>query len=230
MMMTTNWENIGVKEGGNNNNKEIKYLKFEEGTTIIRLLDEAPVSYYSHWITTANKGKGVGIACTGKGCPVCKVIAEERKLKVPYNKMTYNKPIKHMINVLVKKINGTDVNEVMLLEAGNGIFGSIKDQITLLTTMGYEPDLTAIDLIINRTGKGFGDTKYSVICNPATVKPLTEEEKALEKYDLFKVKPDLDNGQVIDLIAGKSLDEVCGNAEETEDSQPELDLSGSLPF
>ena len=36
MMMTTNWENIGVKEGGNNNNKEIKYLKFEEGTTIIR--------------------------------------------------------------------------------------------------------------------------------------------------------------------------------------------------
>ena len=36
MMMTTDWNNIGVKEGGNNN-KEIKYLKFEEGTTIISL-------------------------------------------------------------------------------------------------------------------------------------------------------------------------------------------------
>ena len=35
MMMTTDWNNIGVKEGGNNN-KEIKYLKFEEGTTINR--------------------------------------------------------------------------------------------------------------------------------------------------------------------------------------------------
>ena len=230
MITKTDWSNIGVKEDKENKLQEVKYLKFEEGTTIIRLLDDAPVSYYAHWIPHANKGKGCGVACIGKDCPICKVIAQERKLKVEYNKMSYTKPMKHMINVLVKKVNGKDVNEVMLLEAGNGIFGSIKDQMTLLSTMGMSTDLTAIDLIVNRTGKGFGDTKYSVMCNPASIKPLTEEEKNLEKYDLFSVKPELNAEQILQMMDGKSLDEVVNGTTEEENSDIELDLSTELPF
>lgn len=204
------WTNVGTKEGAGDK-KEVKYVKFPVGLSIIRVLDVAPRSRFTHWIGKANSGKGVGIDCIGKNCPICEVIKMERKEKLP-NK-TYTSKMTHSINVLVKKLGAQDVNEVMVLEQGNGLFGQIKDQMTLLAGMGLSPDLRNVDLMVNRTGTGFNDTKYSVMVNQMNMKELTDAEKALEKYDLKEIKPTLDSNQIIDLMTGKSLDEVCNVSE-----------------
>ena len=173
------------------------------------MLDIAPYSRYCHWIPSANNGKGVGIDCIGKDCPICKVIQTEKREKLKIR--TYNNKMTHSINVLVKKLGGQDVNEVMVLEQGNGLFGQIKDQMTLLAQMGMSPDLRNVDIIVNRTGTGFNDTKYSVMVNQMTMKPLSAEEQALEKYDLKEIKPKLNADQVIQLMNGKSLEDVCSS-------------------
>ena len=208
------WNNVGAN--GGSEKKEVKYVKFPVGTSVIRLLDVAPYSRPTHWISKANNGKGVGIDCIGKNCPICEVIRTEKKEKLQTK--TYTSKMTHSINVLVKKLGGQDVNEVMVLEQGNGLFGQIKDQMTLLAQMGMSPDLRNVDIVINRTGTGFSDTKYSVMVNQMTMKPLTEEEKALEKYNLEEIKPKLNEAQVIMLMNGKSLDEVCTDEFKEEDN------------
>lgn len=227
MEMMNGWESVGTKEG-QGEGKEVKYIKFPEGVSIIRLLDEAPRSYWQHWIGKAQNGKGCGIACIGKTCPICEIIKQEKANKSKTR--TYTAKMTHSINVLVKKLGTQELNEVMVLEQGNGLFGQIKDQMTMLQTMGMSTDLRNVDLIVNRTGSGFNDTKYSVMVNMSTAKPLTEEEKALEKYELTEIKPKLDREQVIELMSGKSLDEVCKTDESIEPAEiseevPEVDFS-----
>lgn len=226
--MTKGWENVGTKQG--ENASEVKYLKFPEGTSSIRLLDEAPISSWTHWVPSANKGKGVSIKCIGKECPICQIIKTEKAMKVK-NK-TYTAKMTHNMNVLVRKLGGQDTNEVMVLEGGNAIFGQIKDQMTLLQTMGMSTDLRNVDLIVQRTGTGFNDTKYSVMANAMTAKPLTAEEQALEKYDLNAIKPNLSKEQILELIDGKSLDEVCkqDSEEEEVDMEEAPFLEGALPY
>ena len=202
------WSNVGAN-GGGAEKKEVKYVKFPVGASVIRVLDVPPYSRFTHWIPSANNGKGVGIDCIGKDCPICKVIQTEKREKLKIR--TYNNKMTHSINVLVKKLGGQDVNEVMVLEQGNGLFGQIKDQMTLLAQMGMSPDLRNVDIIVNRTGTGFNDTKYSVMVNQMTMKPLSAEEQALEKYDLKEIKPKLNADQVIQLMNGKSLEDVCSS-------------------
>lgn len=221
MEMMNGWSNVGAKEG-QGEGKEVKYVKFPEGTSIIRLLDEAPRSYWQHWIGKAQNGKGCGIACIGKDCPICEIIKKEKAEKAKVR--TYTAKMTHSINVLVKKLGTQDLNEVMVLEQGNGLFGQIKDQMTMLQTMGMSTDLRNVDLIVNRTGSGFSDTKYSVMVNAMSAKPLTEEEKALEKYDLTEIKPKLNREQVLELMNGKSLDEVC----KTEETLEPADISNEV--
>lgn len=224
--MANGWENVGAKEreGGKS---EVKYLKFPVGTSIIRILDEAPVSSWTHWIGSANKGKGVSVNCIGKDCPICKVIKAEKALKSKTK--TYTAKMTHSINVLVKQL-GTEqnINEVMVLEGGNAIFGQIKDQMTMLQTMGLSTDLRNIDLVVQRTGTGFNDTKYSVMANAMSAKPLTDAEKELPLYNLEEIKPALNAEQILDLMDGKSLDEVIVK-DEVQEETPEP-VIGEMPF
>jgi hypothetical protein len=64
----------------------------DEHRTIIRVLDETPEVFWSHYVPkghkafpNANKGKGISVVCQGRdACPVCKwnVDNEEDKLRV----------------------------------------------------------------------------------------------------------------------------------------------------
>ena len=65
----------------------------------------------------------------------------------------------HSINVLVKKLGTQDLNEVMVLEQGNGLFGQIKDQMTMLQTMGMSTDLRNVDFI---NAKNFEQNLFKV--------------------------------------------------------------------
>lgn len=210
----TSWNMVGNSNEGNDK-KEINYLKFQEGTTILRVLDEAPYSRWTHWLgAPANGGKGVGVDCIGKGCPVCEIIAKEKAQGIERSKMKYSSKMTHSINVLVRKQDGS--KEVSVLEQGNGLFGQLKDVMTMMGSAGMTPDLRNMDIMINRSGTGFNNTKYSVMPLMNKVAPLTQDELALEKYNLSELKPKLEAYQIIQIMNGSKFDEVVGGEKETE--------------
>lgn len=216
------WNEVGNEQ--NTEKKEVNYLKFPEGATTIRVLDEVPYSRWTHWLPApANGGKGVGIDCIGDGCPVCAKIAMEKARGVDRANMKFSSKKTHSINVLVRKPSG---DELAILEAGNGIFGNLKDVMVMMGTAGMQPDLRSIDVLVNRTGTGFSNTKYSVMGLMHKVSPLTAEELAIEKYDLNELKPKLTPEQIVAVMEGAKLDEIT----KSEGSAPQTNNAPVVDF
>lgn len=212
--MENSWNTVGNSEG--TEKKEVNYIKFPEGATIIRLLDKAPVTQWTHWLKApANGGKGVGVVCIGKSCPVCALMAKEKAQNVAKENRAYTSKKTHMINILIKKSDGT--KEVALLEQGNGLFGQLKDAMVMMASAGLEPDLTSVDIMVNRTGTGFSNTKYSVMPLMNKLSPLTAEELAMEKYDLATVKPILTAEQIIAVSNGAKLEDIAKENDSSND-------------
>lgn len=193
---------------GNSNNSgsasEVKYLKLKPGVTKIRVLDEEPFSRWTHWIQAANSGKGLSVDCLGKGCPVCAEIAKDKKAKATKR---YNSTKSHAINILArsfKTLQGVETslnNEVNILDKGNKIFTG------LLACMSNMGDLRNYDVTITQVGEDFGSITQTVMPTfPPS--PLTDEEKALPKYDLLTLKKSFTAEQVVALMNGGTLDAV----------------------
>lgn len=218
------WNEVGTEQIGEK--KEVNYLKFPVGATTIRVLDEAPYSRWTHWLPApANGGKGVGIDCIGEGCPVCAKIAMEKARGIDRANMKFSSKKTHSINVLVRKPDGND--ELAILEAGNGIFGNLKDVMVMMGTAGMQADLRMLDVLVNRTGTGFNNTKYSVMGLMNKVSPLTEKEKLIEKYNLNELKPKLTAEQIVAVMEGAKLDEIAkqeGSAPQTNNA-PVVDFT-----
>lgn len=217
-----------TETNNNTEKKEIEYLKFEEGVTVLRILDEEPLSRWTHWIKEANGGKGVGIYCTNdKTCPICKVNAQEKKEGLKPSERTYRTSMSHSINVLVKTVNGKEVNKVMVLEKGNGLFGQLHSQMAMLSASGLSPDLRLVDLIINKTGTGL-NTKYTVMPNMRKIYSLDDSEMKLEKYDLEQLKPALTAEQITDLMGGANFNDVIGTNNDTENEVASSDTNADI--
>lgn len=184
-----------INNGNNSGAKEVKYVKFPVGKTKLRVLDAEPYSRWTHWIPQANNGKGMSVDCIGKGCPVCALIADDKKNK---RDKRYRASKSHAINVLVREQGSNPVNEVMIMDKGNSIFGMMAD------LMGEMGDLRNFDITVTRRGESLGDITYTVLpVYPPT--PLTAEEIALEKYDIKELRKPLTAEQVNTLLAGGSL-------------------------
>lgn len=208
------WENIGTD--AKEKKSEIPYVKFPQGQTLIRILDDAPYSRWTHWLTKANAGKGLSVDCIGKECPVCKARRESEE-----NKTAFTVRQAHSINVLVKKLGNETKNEVMVLEGGNGLFADIKAIMSLMEMQGQPKDLTMTDIVVMRTGEKLS-TKYSVMpVQPFA--PLTEEQKALEKYDTANLKPHFTKEQIEKLMEGATIEEVT--EEVTSENAPDVDFT-----
>lgn len=216
------WNEVGTENNGEK--KEVSYLRFAEGSTVLRVLDEAPYSRWQHWLPApANGGKGVGIDCIGKECPVCAKIALEKARGVAKENIKFSTKKVHSINVLVRKTDGT--SEVNVLEQGNGLFGNLKDVMVMMGSAGMQPDLRNMDIMVNRTGTGFNNTKYSVMPLMNKISPLTDAEKALEKYDLMALKPKMTPEQINKVIEGAKLDEIVKENENVNNGEVVVDFT-----
>lgn len=207
------WNEIGGSSGSDK--KETNFVKLTEGTHTIRLVDDAPKSRWSHWLTQANAGKGLTVTCIGKGCPVCTEIREDKKNNVKKPRYTSRKM--HSINVLNRTLG-----EVQILDKGNGLFEQI-----LGVKEEMEEDngaITNYDLKIRVNGSG-KDVKYVVL--PGTPKVLTEAEQALikEKYDLAEIFPVLETEQITALMNGATFDEVFENEDTSEKADDDVDFN-----
>lgn len=215
--MIKSWDNVG---GNTSKGAEINFLKFKNNC-IVRIIDDAPATNWTHFIQPNGDMKGASVNCIGKGCPICELRkTEEGKKKYGLRKT-------HCINVLVRKIDGMDGNEgngkIAILEKGDGVFKDIKAVSTTLQTFGMNPDINSVDILISKTGEGF-NTKYSVTPMPMNNNPLTEEERALEKYDTENIRPELSAEQITQLMSGVAYDVVVGKNNEDNNNDENTDL------
>ena len=81
------WDDVNRTAGST---KDINYTKFSEGNTVIRIIDDEPYSFWSHWMMKHNKG----VTCLGKDCPICSVIAQQKANK---ETPTYSSTQRHVI-------------------------------------------------------------------------------------------------------------------------------------
>lgn len=183
----------GDIKGNNSDKQELNFLSFVDGTTQVRVIDDEPFSRWTHWLPQANDGKGLSVTCIGKECPVC---AEIKRAKATKETPKYSSRKMHALNVINR---GT--GEVNILDKGNKVF----EQILGIREEMFEDygDLINYDVKIRVSNAGTRDASYVII--PHLKKPLTSDEKALEKYNLEEVFPILTAEQVQTLMDGGSL-------------------------
>jgi hypothetical protein len=208
-----------LEQKGNNNNSgsdkaKVAYVKLTPNEVVkLRIVDEQPESRWVHWVQSANKGKGLGIKCPGKGCPLCADMAEKRKAKQPQR---YSCSKSHALNVINR---GTGKIEV--LDKGNKIFESL---LNILKQMG---DLRNYDITITttKTGSEATNVTYTVLPTfPPT--PLTSAEKEMierDRYDLKELTKGFTIEQINKLVAGATIEEVT--AENPVSDSPVVDFT-----
>lgn len=204
------WSDIGANNNSGGEGKT-NYTKIE-GVVKGRILDDEPVTQWTHWIPSMNGGKGGSVDCIGRDCPVCAIMKADKAAGRPKK---YNSSKRHKINFYNK---GT--KQVEILNSGETVFEAMKN---IMIQMG---DLKNIDITISKTGTG-KNTKYSVLPSiEMGVSPgaLTDAEKALPKYDIASLSKPLTAEQIVRCIEGASLKEIFA-AQETAGESNEVDFT-----
>lgn len=128
------------------------WLKFEEGTTTLRLLSHS-YTYRTHWDNKEKKSYD----CEGEGCKWC------AKGNQPRNRWAY------LVLVRDKKAPA-----IKVMEVGWSVFGTILE---LANDEDYG-DPREYDIKVTRKGSGL-DTEYTVI--PGKDKKFNKKEEVLTK-------------------------------------------------
>lgn len=167
--------------------EKIGYTKFEGGGTLIRVLDNEPYSFWSHWLDAQK----TSVTCMGKDCPMCAVNAQLRANK---EQQKYANSQRHAIRVYNY---GTKEMEIMI--QGKTFFSNL---LTLHKEVG---DITSYDIKVVRKGTGT-DTTYQLL--PQAPKEVEFDEGVIKDVDFaeqFKTPTRL---EMIALMEGKTWNEI----------------------
>ena len=213
------WEDIEDSE-----NNDIDFLKFPEGNTIIRIIDEKPYTRWTHWIPQANEGKGASITCIGKGCPVCEIISQAKANK---EKPKYNSRKVHAMRTINRTTGKVEINEQGKMFYQN--LNSIRQAVG---------DVRAYDIKVIRKGTGKSDTSYTLLplapsgkyeMKDDKYKFIDYDDKDKElvdnnfSFDEFYAKPDVET--ILQILDGKSFSEIFGNKEDDiEDTEDDIEV------
>lgn len=187
------WNDV---EGRSEGREKVPYAKLNPGTTMIRILDNEPYSFWSHWLAHQN----TGVTCLGKDCPICAVIAEQRANKDMEKK--YNSSQRHALRVW-----NYATNQMEVLVQGKTFMQQ------LLTYHKEVGDITGYDIKVIRSGNGT-DTTYTMI--PQVPAEFKAEGKEIVDVDFKEYFKPLDREKVIQLMEGKSYGEIF--AKSSDDS------------
>lgn len=198
-------------EGKPSEEGKLDYAKFEVGkNAVIRILDEAPVSKWRHWLPQANRS----VTCCGKDCPICASIKMAKDAGVA---PAFSSTMKHTIHIFNKS-----TGKVELLEQGKTFFDQL---LAYKNNMG---DVRDYDIKIIRSGKD-KQTTYTMI--PMQPSGLTKEE--LQMYEANKV--DIDElikpytvEQTRGFMEGKSAEEIFKTDEPISEDLTLVD--GDIPY
>ena len=195
------WKDIEKSNSGEKGDKT-SYTKFEEGSTLIRILGEEPFSFWSHYMTNQK----TSVTCPGKGCPICKVIEASKKTGEKTNK--YNTSRRHAITIWNYE---TERQEIMI--SSKTLFGQLLEFL-IDEELG---DLREYDVKIIRRGKGT-ETTYSVLPGK---RYKFEHDDECEEIDIENILKAPTHEQIKLLMEGKTWDEINEMESNNEDSENE---------
>lgn len=177
---------MGWNEVEGNASEKIHFTKFNEGTTMIRILDNEPYSFWSHWL----QKQQTSVTCMGKDCPICNIIASARANKVD---SPYNNSHRHAM-----RIWNYSTNKMEVMIQGKGF---MSDMLALHREIG---DLRTYDIKIVRNGTGT-DTKYTVLPTAPSEFQITEGIEEVDMQEMFKSPT---REEMLLLIEGKTWKEI----------------------
>lgn len=195
------WDEV-TKDNSYNSDK-LEFTKLENGITELRFLDEEPFVRWAHWLQNCKRN----ISCLGTTCPVCNAIKNAKKagVKSPYN--SNRKFAMHVYNFKTGRVE--------MLEQSKTFFASL---LALHQEMG---DIRKYNIKVKTQNAGTTDVLHTLLpCPPSELsEEIKEECKDLKPFEeVFKLAtPD----QILDLMNGKSPEEVFSKPEESssEDEQ-----------
>lgn len=183
------WDDVNRTSGSTKKNT---YTKFGEGNTVIRIIDNEPYSFWSHWMQKHNNG----VSCLGKDCPICSVIAQQKANKeVP----TYSSTQRHAV-----RIWNYTTNQMEVMIQGKTFFQQL---LTLHKEVG---DITTYDIKVVRKGSDT-NTTYTLLPQKESVFAHKDE---LEDIDFAESLKAPERDKLLLLMEGKTWEEVFGKAEE----------------
>ena len=180
----------------NTNAEKVPYTKFENGSTIIRILDNEPFSFWSHWL----QKQQTSVTCLGKDCPICNVIRAQKA-----NKETpqYSSTQRHCVRIWNYK---EERLEVMI--QGRTFFSQLLD---LHKEVG---DITTYDIKVIRKGEGT-NTTYTLLPQPAKEFEIPNQEE-FDNINLSELMapPTMEN--MLMLMEGHTWAEINGMSEDND--------------
>lgn len=197
------WEEV-TREGGSGNKTE--FTKLQNGVTELRFLDPEPFVRWAHWLNNCKRN----ISCIGIDCPICDAIKASKQAGI---KPTYTSNRKFAMHVY-----NFNTGKVEIIEQGKTFFAQLH---ALHEEMG---DIRTYNIKVKTQNAGSTDVMHTLMpCAPGElandVKELCKELRPFD--DVFK-KPTRE--QIIDLMAGKSPEEVFGNKENSSDEDEKVEV------
>lgn len=178
------WNDVG--NDGKKTDK-VPYSKFEQGATVIRILDAEPYSFWNHWL---DKQK-TSAMCIGKDCPMCAVNAQ---LKANKEQPKYPSSQRHAI-----RIWNYTTNQMEIMIQGKIFFSQL---LTLHKEVG---DLREYDIKVVRKGAST-DTTYTLL--PQQPQDFEAPDGAVTDVDLTETLSPPTRDEMLLLMEGKTWAEI----------------------
>lgn len=184
--------------GNENGREKIAYSKFERGSTIIRILDNEPYSFWSHWMPQQK----TSVTCLGKGCPVCNINAQ---MKSNGQKPTYGNSHRHAMRIWNYK-----TNQMEIMIQGKKFF---TDLLNLHKEVG---EITTYDIKVIRNGEGT-ETSYMLVPQAVSDFKVTDDMNITD-VDLSEMLHAPTYDEMVQLINGKTWEEINEARKESDDA------------
>lgn len=194
---------------GSESSSKVEFVKFPEGITRVRVIDEAPYQRWTHFMQKHKRS----INCPGKGCPICDIRRAEKANKLPYSHAMAKRFSLNVIN--------RETGRVEILEQGKTFIQDMKDIMSDLTEEQHT--LLDADLKVRRRGMTKDDTTYRLDLDK-TYPLSSEDEKLLEqRVDLQEYFKPHTPHQILRILAGEAWEDVM-KAEEVVDADKHVDI------
>ena len=183
------------------NTGKTEFTKLQNGVTELRFLDDEPFVRWAHWIAQAKRN----VSCIGADCPVCEAIKASRQAGMKPSYSSNRKFAMHVLNL--------NTGNVEILEQGKTFFTQLH---ALHEEIG---NIKGYNIKVKTQNAGSTDVTYTLLpCAPSELSPeQIEQTKELKPFDEVFKKPTRE--QVVQLMSGKSPEEVFANKSNDKDEE-----------
>lgn len=167
--------NFEETSGSGKSTNKVEFAKFQEGITVIRVLDDVPFFRWAHWMPQFKRK----VTCIGHGCPVCEL---DKKLKAEGKDRKYGSSRNWALNIFNRN---TGKHE--LLEQGITFMEELREIMEDLKKDGKQLS-DAVIRIRMRVSNGKSSWRFDIESDdePWTPEELEAKKSLVDKDEYFK--------------------------------------------